>query len=109
MRRRTDECRKARPVLDWTVLHLARLRLGRCVLLPTFSCKVEFTFRITDVNYGGSTGFGRAYRKRLDKNWGVVDVEDTIAAVKHLVREGKVDQKRVAITGGSAGASLAAR
>ncbi|KAL8281235.1 hypothetical protein RQP46_006269 [Phenoliferia psychrophenolica] len=60
-------------------------------------------FAWVDVNYGGSTGFGRAYRKRLDKNWGIVDVQDTIAAVEHLVKEGKVDEKRVAITGGSAG------
>ncbi|KAK4699926.1 hypothetical protein P7C70_g6328, partial [Phenoliferia sp. Uapishka_3] len=60
-------------------------------------------FAWVDVNYGGSTGFGREYRKRLDKNWGVVDVEDTIAAVEYLVKENKVDSKRVAITGGSAG------
>ena len=60
-------------------------------------------FAVVDVNYGGSTGFGRAYRKRLNGNWGIVDVEDCANAVKYLVEQGKVDGNRVAITGGSAG------
>ena len=56
-----------------------------------------------DVNYGGSSGYGRAYRDRLHLQWGVVDVADCINAAKHLVREGLVDRERVAIGGGSAG------
>ncbi|MBS1995718.1 MAG: S9 family peptidase [Cyanobacteria bacterium SZAS LIN-2] len=60
-------------------------------------------FAVVDVNYGGSTGFGRAYRKRLNDNWGLVDVDDCVSAVEYLVKEGRVDGARVAITGGSAG------
>jgi dipeptidyl aminopeptidase/acylaminoacyl peptidase len=58
---------------------------------------------VLDVNYGGSTGFGREYRERLYGNWGVVDVEDCINGVKFLAAHGKVDAKRAVITGGSAG------
>ncbi len=60
-------------------------------------------FAVVDVNYRGSTGYGRDYRQKLDGNWGVADVEDCVAVVKHLVKEGKVDAERVAIRGGSAG------
>ncbi len=60
-------------------------------------------FGIVDVNYGGSSGYGRAYRRRLEGNWGVVDVDDCINAARHLVERGLADGKRVAITGGSAG------
>jgi len=60
-------------------------------------------FAVVDVNYGGSTGYGRQYRKRLNGNWGVVDVDDCVNAVKYLIKEGKVDKDKVAITGGSAG------
>ncbi len=60
-------------------------------------------FAIVDVNYGGSTGFGREYRKRLNNNWGVVDVEDCRKCVEYLVAKGLADSERVAITGGSAG------
>ncbi|WP_203567088.1 S9 family peptidase [Aestuariimicrobium ganziense] len=60
-------------------------------------------FAVVDVNYGGSTGFGRIYRERLLQNWGVVDVEDCVAVVEHLVAEGLADPARVSITGGSAG------
>jgi dipeptidyl aminopeptidase/acylaminoacyl peptidase len=55
------------------------------------------------VNYGGSTGFGRAYRDRLRRNWGVVDVDDCINGAKFLIERGLVDPKRIVITGGSAG------
>jgi dipeptidyl aminopeptidase/acylaminoacyl peptidase len=58
---------------------------------------------VVDVNYGGSTGFGRAYRRQLDGQWGVVDVEDCVAAARHLVERGLVDGARLAIRGGSAG------
>jgi dipeptidyl aminopeptidase/acylaminoacyl peptidase len=58
---------------------------------------------VLDVNYGGSTGYGRAYRDRLRGQWGVVDVEDTIAAAEWLIAEGLADPARIAIRGGSAG------
>jgi dipeptidyl aminopeptidase/acylaminoacyl peptidase len=58
---------------------------------------------VVDVNYGGSTGFGRDYRNLLRGAWGIVDVEDCIAAARHLADEGEVDGERLAIHGGSAG------
>jgi dipeptidyl aminopeptidase/acylaminoacyl peptidase len=58
---------------------------------------------VVDVDYGGSTGYGRDYRRRLGGRWGIVDVEDCVAAARHLVRRGDVDPKRLAIRGGSAG------
>lgn len=58
---------------------------------------------VLDVNYSGSTGFGRAYRNRLRGAWGIADVADCVAFVRSLVAEGRVDADRVAITGGSAG------
>ena len=60
-------------------------------------------FAVADVNYGGSTGYGREYRQRLDGQWGVVDVEDCAAAADYLVAQGMVDGGRTAIDGGSAG------
>lgn len=68
--------------------------------------KAFFTSRgigVIDVNYGGSTGYGRAYRERLHGRWGVTDVEDTIAAAKWLVAEGLADPARIAVRGASAG------
>ncbi len=68
--------------------------------------KAYFTSRgigVVDVNYGGSTGYGRAYRERLRRQWGIVDVEDCVAAVQALVRAGAADPARLAIRGGSAG------
>jgi len=60
-------------------------------------------FAVLDVNYRGSTGYGRKYREALDGNWGIVDVDDCVNGALNLVREGKVDPERIAITGGSAG------
>lgn len=57
---------------------------------------------VVDVNFGGSTGFGRAYRERLDGGWGVVDVDDCLAAARVLVSHGRADQERIAMEGGSA-------
>jgi dipeptidyl aminopeptidase/acylaminoacyl peptidase len=58
---------------------------------------------VLDVNYGGSTGFGRAYRERLKGKWGIVDVDDCINGARFLVEKGEVDGNRLMITGGSAG------
>ncbi|MFJ4174495.1 prolyl oligopeptidase family serine peptidase [Microbacterium sp. NPDC089696] len=58
---------------------------------------------VLDVNYGGSTGYGRAYRERLDGRWGVADVDDVIAAARGLADAGLADPARIAIRGGSAG------
>ena len=60
------------------------------------------SWSVVDVNYGGSTGFGRAYRERLDGGWGVVDVTDCAAAARSLVAAGRADGDRVAMEGGSA-------
>jgi dipeptidyl aminopeptidase/acylaminoacyl peptidase len=60
-------------------------------------------FAVLDVNYAGSTGFGRAYRERLDGQWGIVDVADCAAGAGFLAREGLADAARIAIAGGSAG------
>ncbi len=58
---------------------------------------------VFDVNYGGSTGYGRAYRERLTGNWGIVDVQDCVNGAKYLAEQGLVDGRRLMITGGSAG------
>lgn len=58
---------------------------------------------VLDVNYGGSTGYGRAYRELLNGNWGIVDVDDAVNGARHLANEGLVDGGRCVITGGSAG------
>ena len=58
---------------------------------------------VLDVDYGGSTGYGRAYRERLKGAWGVVDVEDCVNAARHVIAEGRADSERAVITGGSAG------
>jgi len=58
---------------------------------------------VVDVDYGGSTGYGREYRKRLEGNWGVVDVDDCVNAARYLAKREDVDGHRLAIMGGSAG------
>lgn len=60
-------------------------------------------FGILDVNYGGSTGYGRDYRSALDRNWGIVDVEDCVNGALYLAEKGLVDPDRLIIRGGSAG------
>jgi dipeptidyl aminopeptidase/acylaminoacyl peptidase len=74
---------------------------------PSFRIDVQFWttrgFAVADVDYGGSTGYGRAYRRLLDGAWGIVDVSDVGAAALWLAGEGLVDGERMAIRGGSAG------
>jgi dipeptidyl aminopeptidase/acylaminoacyl peptidase len=74
---------------------------------PAYSSRIQFWtsrgFAVVDVNYGGSSGYGRAYRQELNGNWGVVDVEDVIAAARYLGLTGRCDPARTAISGGSAG------
>jgi dipeptidyl aminopeptidase/acylaminoacyl peptidase len=75
--------------------------------LPDYSPAIQFWtsrgFAVADVNYAGSSGYGRAYRQLLNGAWGIVDVEDVIACVKALISRGEVDPARTAIRGGSAG------
>ena len=72
-----------------------------------FNPKVQYWtnrgFAVVDINYRGSTGFGREYREKLKGKWGIVDVEDCIAAANHLVAGGKADPERLIIKGSSAG------
>ncbi len=60
-------------------------------------------FAVLDVNYGGSTGYGRAYRLRLNDQWGIVDVDDCVNGARHLIAQGLADGARCVIAGGSAG------
>jgi len=73
----------------------------------TLSLKTQFWtsrgFGVLDVNYGGSTGFGRAYRDLLKGQWGVVDVEDCVAGARYLAERGLADAERLIIRGSSAG------
>lgn len=60
-------------------------------------------FGVVDVNYGGSAGYGRSYRQRLNGEWGILDVDDCVNAARYLAAEGHIDGDRLAIRGGSAG------
>jgi dipeptidyl aminopeptidase/acylaminoacyl peptidase len=57
---------------------------------------------VVDVDYRGSSGYGRAYRRQLDGQWGVADVDDCVAAARHLAAAGEVDGRRMVIRGSSA-------
>ncbi|WP_375498836.1 prolyl oligopeptidase family serine peptidase [uncultured Jatrophihabitans sp.] len=78
----------------------ARVKPQLAVIIAFFTSR---GIGVVDVNYGGSTGYGREYRDRLRGQWGVVDVEDTITAVLGLAEAGLADRSRLAIEGGSAG------
>jgi dipeptidyl aminopeptidase/acylaminoacyl peptidase len=75
--------------------------------LPVYDAEIQYyTSRgiaVIDVNYGGSSGYGREYRQRLNGEWGVVDVDDCANSALYLVERGEVDGERLMITGGSAG------
>ena len=73
------------------------------MLRPGLQYWTQRGFAVVDVNYGGSSGYGRAYRERLDGAWGVVDVDDVVHAARFLVARGDVDAGHVAIRGASAG------
>jgi len=74
---------------------------------PGFNPGIQFFtsrgFAVLDVDYGGSTGYGREYRRRLNGQWGIVDIDDVCAGAQYLVAEGLADPERLAIDGGSAG------
>lgn len=74
---------------------------------PSLKLSIQFWtsrgFAVADLNYGGSSGYGREYRNRLRKNWGNVCVKDACSAAKYLAEKGLVDSNRMAIRGGSAG------
>jgi len=74
---------------------------------PAFDLGMQFWtsrgFGVVDVNYGGSTGYGREYRQRLNGMWGVVDLQDCVNAARFLVDRGDVDGDRILVRGGSAG------
>ena len=74
---------------------------------PALNLQIQFWtsrgFAVVDVDYAGSTGYGRAYRSLLDGQWGIADVEDCVAAARHLAAAGRADPARLAIRGGSAG------
>ena len=72
-------------------------------LSPTITYFTSRGIAVCEVNYGGSTGYGRAYRERLRGQWGVVDVADVVAAADALAASGLVDANRIAVRGGSAG------
>jgi dipeptidyl aminopeptidase/acylaminoacyl peptidase len=71
-------------------------------LAPLIQLFTSRGFAVLDVDYGGSTGYGRDYRKRLEGEWGVVDLDDCVAGARWLAAQGIVDGERLAIRGGSA-------
>jgi len=75
--------------------------------IATLDLRIQFWttrgFGVVDVNYGGSSGYGREYRERLNGQWGIVDVDDVVHAARHLVEQGRADPARLIIRGGSAG------
>ncbi len=82
--------------------HSGPTGMARTGLNPAIQFWTSRGWGVLDVNYGGSSGFGRAYRERLDGQWGVVDVADCAAAARTIVAAGRADGERVAMEGGSA-------
>jgi dipeptidyl aminopeptidase/acylaminoacyl peptidase len=78
---------------------------------PVYDLSIQYWtsrgFAVVDVNYGGSTGYGRAYRERLNGRWGVVDLQDCVNAARFLADRGDADGERLLVRGGSAGGYVA--
>ena len=85
------------------VIHGGPTSAASAVLSTSVQYWTSRGFAVVDVDYGGSTGYGRAYREELLENWGVVDVADCLAAARYLANRGLADPARLAIRGGSAG------
>ncbi len=92
----------ARPPL-LVVSHGGPTGATSAMLRPALQYWTQRGLAVVDVDYGGSSGYGRAYRERLDRAWGIVDVDDVVNAARFLVARGDVDPERIAIRGGSAG------
>jgi dipeptidyl aminopeptidase/acylaminoacyl peptidase len=86
-----------------TLVHGGPTTVATAAYSPAVQYWTSRGFAVVDVNYGGSSGFGRAYRRELEGNWGLTDVADVIAAARYLSRTGRADPVRTAIRGGSAG------
>ncbi|BDI22946.1 S9 family peptidase [Herbiconiux sp. L3-i23] len=86
-----------------TIVHGGPTAHSQASVNPVFAYYTSRGIGVLDVNYGGSTGYGRAYRERLDGEWGVVDVADVETAARGLVAAGEADGARMAIEGSSAG------
>lgn len=86
-----------------TMVHGGPTSQASASLSATIAYYTSRGIGVVDVNYGGSSGYGREYRNRLRGQWGVVDVADTVAVVDALIERGIADPRRVAIEGGSAG------
>jgi dipeptidyl aminopeptidase/acylaminoacyl peptidase len=85
------------------VIHGGPTAAASPVLSPGVQFWTSRGFAVVDVDYGGSTGYGRAYRDELLGQWGVIDVADCLAAAAWLAKQGRVDPARLCIRGGSAG------
>ncbi len=85
------------------MVHGGPISVNSCELLMGVQYYTSRGIAVFDVNYGGSTSYGRKYRERLYGRWGVVDVDDACSGAKFLAEAGRVDGKRLGITGGSAG------
>ena len=85
------------------ILHGGPTSAGSDAFNPMIQFWTSRGFAVLDIDYRGSTGYGRAYRERLYGQWGVVDVEDCVAGAMHSVAQGQADRRALAIRGGSAG------
>jgi dipeptidyl aminopeptidase/acylaminoacyl peptidase len=88
-------------------IHGGPTSAARAYLNPGLQYWTSRGFAVVDVDYRGSTGYGREYQRLLDGQWGVADVEDCLAVAAHLADRGEVDRDRLAIRGGSAGGTTA--
>ena len=86
-----------------TMVHGGPTSQAAATLSATVAYYTSRGIGVVDINYGGSSGYGRAYRNRLRGQWGVVDVQDTVAVIDALVERGIADPQRIGIEGGSAG------